>query len=333
MPSSYTTRIRLEKQADGENANTWGLKLNNNVIDLVDEAVAGFEQIDVSAATSVSLTGINGTTDQSRNFGLKFIGAIDADVTVVMPAVEKIYFVRNDTSGDYNLMFKNAGGTAVTGVGQGRSMMLATDGTNITTMEEPDSTVFASAGTSATLKTEIDANTVAIAAKVSVKFATSASTAAFATSATNATNASNINISTTGSSSSHRMVFGPANDSAGNQALFKDSAANFYYNPSSNQLNVGSLVASGDVTAFSDKRLKDDVVTLDGTKVFQMRGVSFTKDNKQSSGVIAQELEEVAPELVFNDSEYKAVAYGNIVGYLIEAIKHLKEEIEELKGK
>ena len=333
MPSSYTTRIRLEKQADGENANTWGLKLNNNVIDLVDEAVAGFEQIDVSAATSVSLTGINGTTDQSRNFGLKFIGAIDADVTVVMPAVEKIYFVRNDTSGDYNLMFKNAGGTAVTGVGQGRSMMLATDGTNITTMEEPDSTVLASAGTSATLKTEIDANTVAIAAKVSVKFATSASTAAFATSATNATNASNINISTTGSSSSHRMVFGPANDSAGNQALFKDSAANFYYNPSSNQLNVGSLVASGDVTAFSDKRLKDDVVTLDGTKVFQMRGVSFTKDNKQSSGVIAQELEEVAPELVFNDSEYKAVAYGNIVGYLIEAIKHLKEEIEELKGK
>ena len=333
MPSSYTTRIRLEKQADGENANTWGLKLNNNVIDLVDEAVAGFEQIDVSAATSVSLTGINGTTDQSRNFGLKFIGAIDADVTVVMPAVEKIYFVRNDTSGDYNLMFKNAGGTAVTGVGQGRSMMLATDGTNITTMEEPDSTVLASAGTSATLKIEIDANTVAIAAKVSVKFATSASTAAFATSATNATNASNINISTTGSSSSHRMVFGPANDSAGNQALFKDSAANFYYNPSSNQLNVGSLVASGDVTAFSDKRLKDDVVTLDGTKVFQMRGVSFTKDNKQSSGVIAQELEEVAPELVFNDSEYKAVAYGNIVGYLIEAIKHLKEEIEELKGK
>ena len=336
MPSSYTSRIRLEKQADGENANTWGLRLNDNVIELVDEAVAGFEQIDVSAATSVSLTAINGTTDQSRNFGLKFIGAIDADVTVTMPAQEKIYFVRNDTSGDFNLMFKNAGGTAVTGVGQGRSMMLATDGTNITTMEEPDSTVFASAGTSATLKTEIDANTAAIAAKVSVKFATSAGTAAFATTATNATNAtnaSNVNISTTGSNSSFRMVFGPANDSGGNQALFKDSGASFYYNPSSNQLNVGSLVASGNVTAYSDKRLKDDVVTLDGKKVFEMRGVSFTKDNKQSSGVIAQELEEVAPELVFNDAEYKSVAYGNIVGYLIEAIKYLKEEIEELKGK
>ena len=62
-----------------------------------------------------------------------------------------------------------------------------------------------------------------------------------------------------------------------------------------------------------------------------MRGVSFTKDDKQGSGVIAQELEKIAPELVNDDSEYKAVAYGNITGYLIEAIKELKAEVEELK--
>ena len=352
MPSSYTTRIRLEKQADGENANTWGLKLNQNVIDLVDEGIAGYETISLSGATS--LTAVNGTTDQSRNFGLKFTGTLSADTTVTIPAQEKIYFVRNDTSGDYNLLFKNAGGTAVTGPSQQLGAILATDGTSVTTMLEADATIFATVSalvaTSAALQSDIDANTAAIAAKVSVKFATSAGTAAFASSATNATNAvnatsatfassatnatnaSNINISTTGSSSSFRMVFGPADDSGGNQALFKDSAANFYYNPSSNQLNVGSLVASGNVTAFSDKRLKDNITTLDGTKVFEMRGVSFVKDNKESSGVIAQELEQVAPELVFNDAEYKAVAYGNIVGYLIEAIKYLKEEIEELKG-
>ena len=46
---------------------------------------------------------------------------------------------------------------------------------------------------------------------------------------------------------------------------------------------------------------------------------------------IAQELEKIAPELVSNDNEYKAVAYGNITGYLIEAIKDLKAEVEELK--
>ena len=93
----------------------------------------------------------------------------------------------------------------------------------------------------------------------------------------------------------------------------------------------GSVTATADVIAYSDERLKTNIETLDGSKVYEMRGVSFTKDNKQGSGVIAQELEKVAPELVNNESEYKAVAYGNITGYLIEAIKDLKAEIEELK--
>ena len=53
--------------------------------------------------------------------------------------------------------------------------------------------------------------------------------------------------------------------------------------------------------------------------------------NKEGSGVIAQELEKIAPELVNNDGEYKSVAYGNITGYLIEAIKDLKAEVEDLK--
>lgn len=93
----------------------------------------------------------------------------------------------------------------------------------------------------------------------------------------------------------------------------------------------GTVTATADVVAYSDERLKTNIETLDGSKVYEMRGVSFTKDEKDGSGVIAQELEKVAPELVNNDSEYKSVAYGNITGYLIEAIKDLKKEIEELK--
>ena len=94
---------------------------------------------------------------------------------------------------------------------------------------------------------------------------------------------------------------------------------------------TGTMTASADVVAYSDERLKSNIETLDGSKVYKMRGVSFTKDEKDGSGVIAQELEKVAPELVNNDSEFKSVAYGNITGYLIEAIKDLKQEIEELK--
>ena len=93
----------------------------------------------------------------------------------------------------------------------------------------------------------------------------------------------------------------------------------------------GTFTAGGDVVAYSDERLKSNIKTLDGSKVYNMHGVSFDKDGKKGSGVIAQELEKVAPELVHDEGEYKAVAYGNISGYLIEAIKDLKAEIEELK--
>jgi hypothetical protein len=95
----------------------------------------------------------------------------------------------------------------------------------------------------------------------------------------------------------------------------------------------GALTCSGNVTAYSDERLKDNIKPLDGKKALQMRGVSFTKDGKEGSGVIAQELEEVAPELVTTDkvNGIKSVAYGNLVGYLIETVKDQQKQIDELK--
>lgn len=98
-------------------------------------------------------------------------------------------------------------------------------------------------------------------------------------------------------------------------------------------VTAGSITASGNVTAYSDTRLKTNVRTIDDAinKVSQMRGVYFDKDNKASTGVIAQEIEKVLPEVVF-DGEYKSVAYGNIVGILIEAIKELNIKLNELSA-
>jgi hypothetical protein len=64
-----------------------------------------------------------------------------------------------------------------------------------------------------------------------------------------------------------------------------------------------------------------------------MRGVSFTKDGSAGSGVIAQELQKVAPELVQDSDEYLSVAYGNLVGYLIETVKELNERVKTLEAK
>ena len=94
----------------------------------------------------------------------------------------------------------------------------------------------------------------------------------------------------------------------------------------------GAITASGDITAFSDERLKSDIETIDNAldKVMNMRGVSYTKQAEKGIGVIAQEIEKVLPEVV-TDGEYKSVAYGNIVGVLIEAIKEQQKQIDELK--
>ena len=95
---------------------------------------------------------------------------------------------------------------------------------------------------------------------------------------------------------------------------------------------TGAITASGDITAFSDARLKTDVETITGAldKVKALRGVSFTKDGSRSIGVIAQEVREVVPEVVA-EGEYLSVAYGNLVGLLIEAVKELSENVSSLQ--
>ena len=138
MASTFTSRIRLEKQGDGENPNSWGLILNQNVIDMVDEAVAGMVTITCSS-TEVTLSTANGATDQSRNAAITLVGTLTANVTVALPALEKTYFVKNGTSGDFNILLKAGTGTAVTATGQGLSMMVATDGTTVYNMKAEDS--------------------------------------------------------------------------------------------------------------------------------------------------------------------------------------------------
>ncbi len=97
-------------------------------------------------------------------------------------------------------------------------------------------------------------------------------------------------------------------------------------------ITATGTVQGAEVTATSDERLKSDIQTIDNAldKVMNMRGVSYTKQAEKGVGVIAQEIEKVLPEVV-TDGEYKSVAYGNIVGVLIEAIKEQQKQIDELK--
>lgn len=115
MASTYTSNIRLELQADGENPNNWGTILNQNVIDLIDEAITSYTTVALTGA-NVTLTAINGTTDQSRSPFLEFTGGLTEDVNVIIPAVPKSYYINNkatQVSAGTDITVKTASGDGV----------------------------------------------------------------------------------------------------------------------------------------------------------------------------------------------------------------------------
>jgi hypothetical protein len=137
------------------------------------------------------------------------------------------------------------------------------------------------------------------------------------------------------------------NIGSANQVVYKNSSNIATGSPNltfdgTNLSCGGNITASGTVTANSDIKLKTNIKTISNAldKVTRLRGVEYDRidyDNHEI-GVIAQEVEKVIPEVVTDNSGTKAVAYGNLVGLLIEAIKEqqneiniLKQEIDELK--
>ena len=121
-------------------------------------------------------------------------------------------------------------------------------------------------------------------------------------------------------------------NSGGTNTMYLDSSGNVTY--------------TGNVTAYSDIKFKKDIVTIDNpiNKIKQMRGVYYKEieTDRARTGVIAQELEKVLPEVVMDiedtnpttgeTTSSKAVDYGNMVGLLIEAIKEQQDEIERLRA-
>ena len=103
---------------------------------------------------------------------------------------------------------------------------------------------------------------------------------------------------------------------------------------------AGAATFNNDVTAFSDKRLKTDIKNLENSldKVMEMQGVYYKRKDienaKEQIGVLAQDMENILPQIVLtadDDMKTKSVDYGKLCAVLIEAVKELKQEVNELK--
>jgi hypothetical protein len=135
MASTFTSRLKLERQASGENAGNWG-NLVNYVFNRIDSSVRGYIAVSVAGSANVTLTSNNSTTntddsstdDQVHNKVLEFTGALTGDIFVFTDAVEGEYIVFNNTSGSQTLTFAPTGGTGVV-LQQGAKTLVYTNGT------------------------------------------------------------------------------------------------------------------------------------------------------------------------------------------------------------
>jgi hypothetical protein len=158
MASTYTTNIRLTKQADGENPNSWGAILNEGVISLIDDAIAGYTTVSLGSAATVTLTENQGSGDQSRSAIIEFKGTVggahDA-IHVLIPNNSKTYIIKNSVS--YNdatdaVILKVAGNTGVT-LGGASTALFVTNGTTVLPVAQTTFTNITASGNLAVLGT------------------------------------------------------------------------------------------------------------------------------------------------------------------------------------
>lgn len=126
MASTYTTNIRLTKQGDGDNPNSWGLILNNEVIDLVDSAIAAYTTVSCSTV-DVTLTESNGAADQSRSAMLEFVGTVSSNINIIIPTKSKFYIVNDQTvrQNSSSITIKTASGSGSTVVASAAGIFFA----------------------------------------------------------------------------------------------------------------------------------------------------------------------------------------------------------------
>lgn len=235
MASTYTTNIRLTKQGDGDNANTWG-EILNNVLSLVDQAVGSYTTITVGATSSVALTENQGSADQSRSAVLEIAGTVGGahtSIFVYLPAgAAKTYAIKNavsaNTTASDAVVLRVAGQTHGVTVPTGGVGYFFTNGTSVNTLN--------AAGFSAITTTQADARYVAITgtqtitgAKTFTSTVTITGAAAF-TSAVNVSGPVNVNTVTLTDAASIVPSFDAGNTFVvtlgGNRTLAAPTSAN-----------------------------------------------------------------------------------------------------------
>lgn len=129
MASTYSTSLRLELMATGDQSGTWGDTTNTNLGTLLEQAITGYLS-KAMADTNQTLTNLNGASDEARNMVIEATGALTAGRNIVVPTAEKVYLIKNSTTGGFSVTVKTTAGTGVAVV-PGTNRWVYCDGTNV----------------------------------------------------------------------------------------------------------------------------------------------------------------------------------------------------------
>jgi len=130
MSSTYSSNLRLELISSGEQASTWGNTTNTNLGTLIEEALTGIVEIDISAGNK-TLTALNGAFDQARAMVIVATGSAGFTRNIITPAnVSKVYIVDNSASSDIEIVTAASGSPVSVDIPAGTSKFVYTDGTD-----------------------------------------------------------------------------------------------------------------------------------------------------------------------------------------------------------
>jgi hypothetical protein len=324
MASTFSTDLKLELMATGENAGTWGDKTNTN-LNLVQQAIAGYQEVSIAGvAQTTPLVMSDAALSNARNAVIKFIGTITGNQVVTIPdGIEKTYTLINGTSGTFTVEFKTASGTGFTfATTEKNAVLVFSDGTNVVEITNQLAGLVVGTDVQA-----FDAGLTDIAG--------------LAVTDGNIIVGNGTNfVAESGATARTSLGLGTASD-----VQFDSFGVG---TPASG--TTGEIRATNDVTAFysSDISLKENIINIPNPleAIKKLNGVLFDwkksymdkrggEDGyfvrKKDVGVIAQEVEKVLPEAVAQRPDgIKAVKYDRLTCLLIEAVKVLTDKVEKL---
>jgi sarcosine oxidase gamma subunit len=327
MASTFSTDLKLELMATGENAGTWGDKTNTN-LNLVQQAIAGYQEVSIAGgAQTTALVMSDAALSNARNAVIKFIGTITGNQVVTIPdGIEKTYTLINGTSGTFTVEFKTASGTGFTfATTEKNAVLVFSDGTNVVEITNQLAGLVVGTDVQA-----FDAGLTDIAG--------------LAVTDGNIIVGNGTNfVAESGATARTSLGLGTASDVQFDSFGVGTAASG----------TTGEIRATNDVTAFysSDVALKENIINIPNPleAIRKLNGVLFDwkksyidkrggEDGyfvrKKDVGVIAQEVEKVLPEAVAQRPDgIKAVKYDRLTCLLIEAVKVLSDKIQKIEEK